>query len=669
MSTFTLTIGLVIREGLRTWRLDRTLDDSRLVFLDLENGAPKTLSVAELQRDVLARRLQIVQEHPVALAKQSAGDIQLVTTIQSLPVQEQARLRLRLAYVKHMLRRGIRKGMRSQVDAALADLNDQLPAGAVVRKADSGTDAAVDGFHRTPSPSAVMTWMRTFELSGGNPLSLISRHNIRQSPRRILALVEEVARRRIREHYCSRKRPTARQTKLLINQELEQHAARGRIEPECAQISTSTLRRLIEEISPYDRCSARYGVAYARNRWSYSLGGVDAPRVLARYEIDHTIVDIVVVHDLTGLPLGRPTITVVVDAFSGYIASFFISFWSPGLATALAAFKLAIRPKDLLTGHAELRHRWLALGIPDLMVVDNGLEFHSRHFHAAAMHLAIDVLHCAVRQPWLKPMVERTIGTLTGFLPDAGRVEKRLTNYIPERPEKSACITFGALCMGLLKTVVDAHPFEINERRLDRAYDLYGEGLSRQLAPRLPSSLEELDIIMATGKELTIGNEGVVYNYLRYNSRELQDIRRRVGLKFRTAIKINPEDIHHIWVQDPSCGSWLKVPSCMPQYTDGLSLVQHKAIRELKKKELTLRGAEETLTRGRLEVTEVWSGAFRHGKRLKTQTLKSLSGMTSNFAWNGSSKAIEMDSRPQPEPLMKEELLPLPKELETYAFD
>jgi putative transposase len=660
VSTFTLTIGLVIREGQRTWRLDRTLDDGRLVFIDLESGAPKTLTAAQLQRDLEARRLLLVQEHPVALSIQTETAAHLVQTIEDLPLMEQLRLRVRLAYVKHMLRCGIRKGMRSLIAAALTKLNGQPPAGSPPN-ADERT-------HRTPSASSVMAWMRTFDASGGNPLALLSGNCFRKAPRRLHSLIEEVARRKVRDFYCSRKRPTAAQTKLQIDRELEKNAVRGRIDADDAKISMSTLRRLILDVSPYDRCVARYGPSHARNKWRYSLGGVQASRILQRYEIDHTILDIVVVDDRTGLPLGRPTITVVVDSHSGYIAGMYVSFWSAGLASTLAALKVAIRPKDFLTEHLGLTHKWLAYGIPDLFVVDNGLEFHSPQFHAAAMHLWADVLHCAVRQPWLKAMVERAIGEINRYLPTEGRVEPRLTNYLPLNPDKTACITFSSLCMGLIKAVVDVHPFETEGRRLERAYDLYSEGLATQLAPRLASSLDELDIIVAGSDMQSVGNEGVIKNYIRYNSPELQEVRRSVGLKFRTEVKFNPEDIGHVWVRHPREASWLRVPSCYPDYTDGLSEVQHKAIRALKKAELTHRNAEQLLNTAKLELTDMWSSAVRSGKRLKGAQLKALSGLTSGAVLSAPAKPQSPASVAAPIPMTKEELLPLPKEFETYEF-
>jgi putative transposase len=77
----------------------------------------------------------------------------------------------------------------------------------------------------------------------------------------------------------------------------------------------------------------------------------------------------------------------------------------------------------------------------------------------------------------------------------------------------------------------------------------------------------------------SVGNQGVIKNYIRYNSPELQDVRRSLGLRFRTEVKFNPKDISHVWVRLPRTAKWLRVPSCYPEYADGLSEVQRKVIR------------------------------------------------------------------------------------------
>ena len=627
MKTYALTIGLVVRHGERTWRLERQLDDaaSTLVFVDQITGTPKTMTPSTLQADVLKGQLAIVTGEAPEVSSGQQVTAPLVATLEDLPAHKRQQVENRYRYVMHMHRRGIRRGMRSQIRAELKALGGHLPP--------RHTDEQEVPDPAVPSPSSVMDWMRRHEESGGNLLSLLPRHAMRRSPRRLDEAVLQICRDHVRTYYCSRQRPTIAATRLRINAAIAAKGSAPQNSP--SSVSISTVRRCIEEIDPHARDIARFGRAFARNKWRYSLHGLDVSRPLERYEIDHTIVDVVVVSDSTAMPLGRPTITAVVDAFSGLVAGFFVSFWSTGLATTIAALKVAISPKDAICEAQGLAAKWLPYGIPNLLVCDNGLEFHSPQFHAVAMHLSIDLRFCAVRQPWLKPMVERTFGSYLSYLPTQGRVEKRLDNYLPLKPEKTATITFSALCQGLLKAFVEIHPFEINQRRLSLPYDRFAEGMAKMLPPRLPSSTAELDIIAAQSQQLTIGAEGAVMRHLRYNSAELVELRKRIGTSFKTTVKYNPEDLGAVYIQDPTCRQWMWVPSCHPEYTAGLSIVQHRATCALIKEKLERRDIPNQLCRAKLQLMDMWNARAAVGKRLKSAQLRALASLTSSHALLG----------------------------------
>lgn len=654
MRTYAITAGLVIRHGERTWRLERHLDDQTLVFIDQVAGTPRTMTPAELQRDVLSKKFEVVFGDTPSPTSADKPVIPLVKTLEDVPAHQRTEVGRRYRYLMHLRKKGVSRGMRARIRAEIKALKGHLPP----RHTDDNVEKDAD----VPSPSTVMDWMRRFELSGNNLLSLLTRHATRHNPKRLDAIVQKIGREKVRSYFCARKRPTIESTQREINAALskEKPLEDGTVK----SISLSSVRRLIEEIDPYDRDVARFGAAHARNKWRYSLGGIGAARPMQRYEIDHTTIDVVVISDTTGMPLGRPTITIVIDAFSGCVAGLFISFWGTGLATTIAALKVAIQPKDELCAAQGLEKKWLPYGIPMLMVVDNGLEFHSSQFHEIAMHLCMDLRFCAVRRPWLKPFVERALKTYQSYLPFPGRVEKKLDNYLPLKPEKTATITFSALCSGILKGFVEIHPFEASERRLLLPYDLFSEGMERMLPPSLPISTSELDIIVAATKELTIGNEGAVTNYLRYNSVELQDMRRAIKANFRTQVKFNPEDLSHVYVKDPRTNGWLWVPSCHPEYTDGLSMVQHKAIRAQLKSGLEQRQIPEYLARAKLELAEMWNSQAVVGKRLQAAQLRAMAGLTSTHALTGAPA-----QPPTPPPAPEEAKLITPEELHVPAME
>jgi len=530
----------------------------------------------------------------------SNGNIQqTLVSLESLPEKYKDQLERRLDYINTSKKQGITKGCRSLLEVLIPKIAKRRN-------------------EKAPSTSAVMDWWRTLDKYELNPAALVSGYFKKKRARCLPYEVTEVIRKILRKEYFTRARHPLNRAYLLIKRALKSMFGKEDASP---TVSISTVRRIANEVGPYYKDLARFGPAYARNKWRYSLGGVNPTRVLERVEVDHTQLDIVVICDRSGLPLGRPTITVIIDAYSGYVISFFVSFWGPGLGPTLNAMKIAIRPKDeYYKGNASLSNPWLGYGLFELAVVDNGLEFHSPQFKLAAWHLNTDIQYCAVRQPWLKPSVERVIGSVSRSLPSTGRVYKPTPNYLPPNPKDTAAITFSELCSGLLKYFVDVLPFEANNRTLIEPFELFKEEFERLPPPLLPSSFQDIELIGAMSKQLTIGNEGAVFTYLRYNSVELQNLREMIQCKYKTTIKFNPDDLNSIYVQNPIKKDWLLVPSCQPEYTQQLSYMQHRAIRTHLGGELTKRNALEKLESGKLELIDMYDGflrGYRHKKNVK----------------------------------------------------
>jgi putative transposase len=160
----------------------------------------------------------------------------------------------------------------------------------------------------------------------------------------------------------------------------------------------------------------------------------------------------------------------------------------------------------------------------------------------------------------------------------------------------------------------------------------------------LPVGTQELDIIVAPSQPLTVGNEGIVTQYLRFNSPELQELRRRTAHSFKTVVKFDPESLGHVWVQDPKNAGWLMVPSCHPTYTDGLSIVQHRAIRAFKRDALKRSNADEVLLAAKTELGNMWNSRTVRGRRLKGEHLRAMSALTSSHALRFQDAAEEVST-------------------------
>lgn len=656
---YQLAIGLTVRRGERVFKFSHQLsaETPTYIFQDEVTGEPVKYTLSEVARLIDKGEMQIVSGEEVDNASDREKRLGLMAPTATAPHDEQELRKYR--YVMAARYAGLSRGARKGVVALLARLNGMMP------RVGEGKE------ERDPSPpsdSTVLRWLRKYQDSGDSKLGLTSGYKLRRQPKRVSKEVIALCRSAIAKHYLNQQRRSIRYTHEQVQAEIKKLIKLGELAREKAAISESTTRRLILEIDPYYRDLKRFGAHHANKNYRYSLSGARARFPLMRYEIDHTVIDIVVVCDLSGMPLGRPTLTLVVDACSGYIVGFFISFWGTGLASVLAALKVSILPKDDLTQALGLKARWIAYGIPMLFVVDNGMEFHAVDFMRAAMMLGTNVEFCGTRRPWHKPFVERTIGELMHQLPAEGRVFKPKTNYLPPSPDKTACITFSRLCSLLVSNIVNVHANEIDDIRLTTAFQEHSDGLANMLPPRLPSSTKELELIAARNKfDVNVSHDGVVLNWLRYRSIELANLRKATAANFKTCIKFNPEDLGHIYVQDPISKGWLTVPCSHPKYANGLSVVQHAAVRQHKKDVLKARNAPEILMQGREELARDYADAVRHGKKLSKLAMRATYGLTSSRSFLA---AIQGGAEvPKPEVVVGGNQRPTEEDTRVEVFD
>jgi putative transposase len=112
-------------------------------------------------------------------------------------------------------------------------------------------------------------------------------------------------------------------------------------------------------------------------------------------QIDHTLVDVVVVDELERLPLGRPWLTLAVDVASRMVTGFYVSL-DPVCCTGpypsgSSKRSLALRPR---TGLA-----WPVSGLPELVHLDNAPEFKSEALERGTEEYGIKLLYRPTGRP------------------------------------------------------------------------------------------------------------------------------------------------------------------------------------------------------------------------------------------------------------------------------
>lgn len=605
MSIYRLERGLVVQIGERKLAFQRQLDDSTIQLEDVRTGAFSTFKTADLVRKISKGDITVLGQQANGLDSDAATTYShAAADVVALRLNERqtADWERRCQYVFSLRKRGVSRGQRTQI------------AKLVLVIAEGMQDS------HPPSASSAMKWMRDFEQHGANTQSLVSRNAFREKRPRIEEWHRQLVHEMLRKHYFIRNGESLAAVCVRLNNHLSQKTSHSITR----SMSESTVRRICAQTDPYQRDRARYGAAYAAAKWRHAIGGVYATRPMQRVEMDHTVLDLYVLDDKRGIPLGRPTVTILIDAYSGYILSIYISFEGGSIGRIAQAIKGALVPKDDLVKSLGLTNTWHTPGLWETLVVDNGLEFHSAHLRAMTMDLCCDLEYCPVRKPWFKPVVERAMLEMTRILPIQGRPEKFFGVKDAIDPSIKACVMFSDLCACLTKWVVDVYPITINERKLARPLDLLLEGLEHMPAPVFVDDLRSLDIIGGIAKKMRVRHTGIEMFHLTYRSRELAEMAKQIAPSFPVTIKMNADDLGSIWVQHPKELTWLNVPATNSAYASGLTLYQHKLIRKHAKERLRSSNASEVLLKAQAELQGMWDLAVRSGKKLKRSAAKQL---------------------------------------------
>ena len=106
-----------------------------------------------------------------------------------------------------------------------------------------------------------------------------------------------------------------------------------------------TVKFRVLEVSYQSKQKSRKGIRSFQAELAGSESGIETTRILERVEIEHTQLDVHVLHDDHKTLLGRPHITVLIDHYSHMILGFQLSFEDPSFASVCIACINAFLPK------------------------------------------------------------------------------------------------------------------------------------------------------------------------------------------------------------------------------------------------------------------------------------------------------------------------------------
>ncbi len=567
------------------YEIIRVLDGGRINLVSLATGETLTVAEQELVHALFdgTLRFAIVSTQPPSddLITEPA-----FVTLDDCTPKQRLVAHYRYWVIEPLVIMGEQKRTEQAVRDRVEAVREMLERNNVPVKLTYGKNDR-ERIHTTLSVRGVYRWLQAFEASGQDIRSLIPNWHKRGRQNYLPKTVDEIVTAAINDLHLQRERHTIDEVYLetLLRVD-EANAADG----ETIQLRTpsrSTIHRRIEQLDAAEKLQARLGKRAAKRALS-QYGQMKQPtRPLVRIEIDHTPADIILVDADDGLPLGRPTLTSVMDVATKYPLGYYLGFEPPSYLTVCEALAHAFKPKGDVQARYGAVHDWIAYGLPRTLVVDNGKEFQGHSLEDACLSLGIMLQYTPKMTPYFKGGIERLFNTQNSglFHTLEGTTFANIFARGDYRSLELAKLTLHDIDSALHIFLLDYYAERFHEGLQGIPARRWEAFLADGFKPRLPANVDDIDILLGRMVQRRIFHYGVEIDSLRYNHPELAFLRTQLKKGEKVKIKYHPADISQVYIYNPFDNVYLNVPAVNQTYVQGLSLWKHSVIRAFLRRE------------------------------------------------------------------------------------
>lgn len=245
-------------------------------------------------------------------------------------------------------------------------------------------------------------------------------------------------------------------------------------------------------------------------------------RPLQYVHIDHTQLDIELISSRTGKPLGRPWLTLAIDAWSRRIVAIYLTFDPPSYHSVMMIMR------DLVSRFGRL---------PEFIIVDNGKDFISEAFQSFLLALGTHLRFRPAGQPRHGAVLERLFGRAhTEYIHNLAGNTKATKNVRmttgKHLPVNFAEWTLEAMYAGIQHWAMEYYDAEYHAAIDDTPRDAFNRGLRESGARPQRQILLNRDFLIATcppadrtGQRQIHSQNGVKVNSQFHWAPEFQDPR------------------------------------------------------------------------------------------------------------------------------------------------
>ncbi len=446
---------------------------------------------------------------------------------------------------------------------------------------------------------------------------------------RLAPETEQIITTAIQDVYLtSQRKPVSRTV-----QEIKQRCLVAGVKPP----SSETVRQRITRLSPELVMRKRYSRKRANDTFRPLNGhfpGADFP--LAVVQIDHTLVDLMLVDEVHRKPVNRPWITVAIDVYSRMVVGFYVSFDTPGAIGTGMCIANAILPKEMLLSRLNVEGTWPCYGVMRTIHVDNAKEFRGTMLAKACARYNIELSHRPVKTPEWGGTVERLIGTFMREIHTLpGTTFSNPQHRQDYQSEKQAALTLSEFERWLTIFIVKIYHLRVHSSLEKPPLDRYKEGIlgtADTPARGLPSRFHDerqlrLDFMPFVMR--SIQEYGVVIDHIYYyndilrsyiHARESTSSRNRTKKEF--LFRRDPRDISVIYFYDEDTQTYHDIPY-RNRTGAPMSVWEYREV----KKQIKIQGGkvdETAIFKARMEMQTIEEQAVVDTKQISRQGYKKL---------------------------------------------
>src|SRR5450830_375916 len=344
--------------------------------------------------------------------------------------------------------------------------------------------------------------------------------------------------------------------------------------------SEQTVARRSQERSPRELLTNTVGKKAADQALSVRGGKILPVAPYELIQIDHALVDCIIVDIDSRQPLGRPWATLAIDVYTKAVVGMHLSLSHPSSMSVALCIAHTILPKNQwLKAYGVGSVEYPFYGVPKRIHVDNAKEFRSPNLQNSCRWYDVDLTYRPRDAPYNGAHIERLIGT---FMRKVHLLPGATMSSVKERgdyeSEKNAALRFPEFREWFIREAEIYHKKKHSTigcsplHQWERYYKTDEGGLSY---PRIIEDRLRLLIDFMPIKKRVISRTGIRLNNIEYYSPAL----RRFDIKTRCQVRYDPEAIGKIWVLPEGEQSYIELTYSDLRFPN-VSLAEFKSARK-----------------------------------------------------------------------------------------